>query len=189
MNTKFFHEVAFARKNHNAIWGLKDEEGILITDELGIKELGVRHFRNIFRDDLMTNIEAQLKVVRLFPSFINGDERESFTCQISLDEIESALKYFKKDKAPGPDGWPVEFYLAFFDILGPELLDLVETSRIEGRVSPSLNSTFIALIPKKENPSTFSDFRLISLCNLVYKLISKVAAQRLKPFLDRHISP
>ena len=66
-NTKFFHEVAFARKNHNAIWGLKVEEGILITDELGIKELGVHHFRNIFRDDLMTNIEAQLKVVSLFP--------------------------------------------------------------------------------------------------------------------------
>ena len=97
----------------------------------------------------MTNIEAQLKVVHLFPSFINGDERESFTCQISLDEIESALKYFKKDKAPGPDGWPVEFYLDIFYIFGLELLDLLETSRIEGRVSPSLNSTFIALIPKK----------------------------------------
>ena len=96
---------------------------------------------------------------------------QSFTCQISLDEIESSLKYFKKDKAPGPDGWLVKFYLAFYDILGPELLELVETSQIEGRVSPSLNSTFIALMHKKENPSTFSDFRPISLCNLVYKLI------------------
>ena len=188
-NTKFFHAVASPRKNHNAIWGLEDESGILITNDLGIKELGVRHFRNIFQDDHLTNIEAQMKVVRLFPSFINDDERESFTCQISLEEIESTLKSFKKDKAPGPNGWPVEFYLAFFDILGPELLDLVETSRKEGRVTPSLNSTFIALIHKKENPSTFSDFRPISLCKLVYKLISKVVAQQLKPFLDRHISP
>ena len=106
-----------------------------------------------------------------------------------MEEVESSLKYFKKDKSPGPDGWPVEFYLDFFDILGPELVNVVETSRREGRVTPSLNSTFIALIPKKEKPTSFVDFRLISLCNLVYKLISKVAAQRLKPFLDKFISP
>ena len=124
-----FHAMASARKNHNAIWGLEDESGNLITDELGIKELGICHFRNIFQDDHRSNIEAQMKVVLLFPSFLNVEERESFTSQILLEEIETALKSFKKDKAPGLDGWPVEFYLAFFDILGPELLDLVETSR------------------------------------------------------------
>ena len=72
---------------------------------------------------------------------------ETFTCHISPEEVELALKYFKKDKSPGPDGWPVEFFLAFFDLLGSELVNMVETSRMEGRVSPSLNSTFIALIP------------------------------------------
>ena len=181
-NTKLFHAVASARKNHNAIWGLEDEDGNLIFDDSSIKDMGVRHFKKIFQDDHLTNIEAQLKVIRLFPSFINSDERESFTCQISLEEVESALKSFKKDRSLGLDGWPVEFYLALFDILGPELVNVVETSRREGRVTPSLNSTFIAPIPKKEMPTTFSDFRPISLCNLVYKLISKVAAQRLKPF-------
>ena len=73
--------------------------------------------------------------------------------------------------------------------MGPELVNVVETSKKEGRVTPSLNSTFIALIPKKEKPISFTDYRPISLCNLVYKLISKVAAQRLKPFLDKFISP
>ena len=56
-------------------------------------------------------------------------------------------------------------------------------------MAPSMNSTFIALIPKKEIPISFADFCPISLCNLVYKLISKVAALRLKPFLDKFISP
>ena len=112
----------------------------------------------------------------------------SFTSQITLEEVERALKSFKKDKSPGPDGWPMDFFLAFFDLLGSELLNMVESSRIEGRVIPSLNSTFIVLIPKKENPLTFADFRPISLCSLVYKLISKVATLHLKLYLDKFIS-
>ena len=73
--------------------------------------------------------------------------------------------------------------------MGHKLVKVVETSRNDGRVAPSLNSTFIARIPKKENHVSFADFRPISLCNLVYKLISKVAAMRLKPYLDKFISP
>ena len=68
-------------------------------------------------------------------------------------------------------------------------MHLVEESRLSGRVLPSLNSTFITLIPKKDKPSTFDDFRPISLCNLIYKLIAKVVANRLNPFLDKFISP
>ena len=119
---------------------------------------------------------AQLKFIRLFPSFISAEESESFTCQISSAEVEAALKSFKKDKSLGPDGWPVEFYLDFFEILGPDLVKVVESSKREGRVAPSLNSTFIAFISRKEKPISFADFQPISLCNLVYKLISKVPA-------------
>ena len=102
--------------------------------------------------------------------------------------VEKDLKLFNKDKAPGRDGWPVEFYLFFFDLLKNELLSAVDTTRVTGIIPASLNSTFIALIPKKDNPQTFADFRPICLCNLLYKLISKVIAVRLKPFLDSGIS-
>ena len=64
----------------------------------------------------------------------------------------------------------------------------MDCARVSGFVPPSLNSTFLALIPKKERPSTFADFRPISLCNLLYKLISKIIAVRLKPHLDTHIT-
>ena len=62
-NTKFFHVVASARKNHNAIWGLEDEVGNLVVDDLDIKALGVHYFKKIFADDHLTNIVAQLKVI------------------------------------------------------------------------------------------------------------------------------
>ena len=72
--------------------------------------------------------------------------------------------------------------------MGKDLLKAVEYARKSGRIAPSLNSTFLALIPKKDKPTIFADFRPISLCNLIYKLISKIIAVRLKPHLDSHIS-
>ena len=69
-----------ARKNHNAIWSLEDEVGNLVIDDQGLKTMGMQYFKNIFADDNLTNIVAQLKVIRLFPSFINPEERESFSC-------------------------------------------------------------------------------------------------------------
>ena len=62
-NTKFFHVVASAQKNNNAIWGLEDEVGNLVVDDLDIKALGVWYFKKIFVDDHLTNIMAQLKVI------------------------------------------------------------------------------------------------------------------------------
>jgi len=82
----------------------------------------------------------------------------------------------------------MEFFLHFFKLLGKDLLVAVDFARIYGDITPSINATFLPLIPKKDKPVTFLDFQPISLCNLVYKLISKVIAIRLKPFLNMHIS-
>jgi len=56
-------------------------------------------------------------------------------------------------------------------------------------ILPSLNTTFITLIPKAEESNTPDKYRPIALCNVIYKLISKVLANRLKPLLPILISP
>jgi hypothetical protein len=82
----------------------------------------------------------------------------------------------------------VEFFAHFFYLISEDLLALVESIRTGGRMAGNLNSTFLALIPKSNKPQTFGDYRPISLCNLVYKLISKVIANRIKPILSRNLS-
>ena len=78
---------------------------------------------------------------------------------------------------------------ALFNLLGGDILAAAELSRLEGRMEGTLNSTFISLSPKKDKPLSFLDFRPISLCNLINKLITKIDALRLKSFLDKAISP
>jgi hypothetical protein len=82
----------------------------------------------------------------------------------------------------------VEFFLAFFDLLGEDILGLVEESRRKGRVSGALNATFVALIPKSDKPDSFGGFRPIALCNLVYKIITKIISARIKNSLSVGIS-
>ena len=169
------------------IWSLKDNDGNSVQEEEALKELGRSHFSHIFCDDKQTCLLAQLKFVMLFPIMIPPDEAHGLVDPVTLSEIEGALKSFKKDRSPGPDGWLVEFFLYFFDLVGKDLLYAIDCARVSGHITPSINSTFLALIPKKEKLVSFLDFRPISLCNLVYKLISKIIAVRLNPFLDSHI--
>jgi hypothetical protein len=87
------------------------------------------------------------------------------------------LHNFQKNKIPGLDGWNIEFYLSFYDLIGKDLLVVVEESHREGHMHAPLNSTFISLIPKSNTPQCMDEFRPISLCNCIYKIVAKVIAR------------
>ena len=108
--------------------------------------------------------------------------------EISEEELKVALQSFQKDKSPGPDGWTIKLFIDLYDLLGANILKVVEDTHLFCKISACFNSTFIALIPKVDNPKTLHDFRPISLCNCIYKVITKVIARRLKDLLSDHIS-
>ena len=107
--------------------------------------------------------------------------------RLLFDEIKDVLAMFKRDKSPSLDGWIVEFFTTFIYLVGEDLVEMIEESRKLGSVTGSLNSTFLALIPKENKPTNFRDFRPISLCNLCYKLISKVITNQIKPILSSNL--
>ena len=88
------------------------------------------------------------------------------------------------DKAPGPHGMTALFYRKFWDIVKEELTFMVNKFLFERTLANGLNDTNICLIPKTAKPNDMVQFRPISLCNVCYKIISKVLCQRLKKVLS-----
>ena len=91
-------------------------------------------------------------------------------------------------KSPGPDGFPAHFFQHKWDICGEDLTRMVLKVLNGDDIPTEINSTFIVLIPKVQNPVSLNQFRPISLCNVVYKVISKALANRLKRVLPDIIS-
>ena len=106
-----------------------------------------------------------------------------------MEEIKNALWSLKAFKAPGPDGLHAGFFHRFWLIVGNLVIDLVKKVFVERKVPEFLNRTQFVLIPKIQGLETLGNYRPISLCNTVYKVITKVIVARLRPYLDKLISP
>ena len=109
---------------------------------------------------------------------------ESLMKPFTAEEVREALFMMGANKAPGLDGLTAGFYQYHWEELGPGVTAAVLDFLNGGDMPECINRTRIVLIPKVKHPQEMKDFRPISLCNVVYKICSKVLANRLRGFLD-----
>lgn len=128
------------------------------------------------------------QVLACIPPLVSREMNEQLMGPILLEELERIVFHMRKGKAPGPDGFLVGFFQEFWDIIKLDLLEVIQKSQRNKQMLRALNATFIALIPKCEGADRLGQFCPISLCNLIYKIISKLIAERLKKCLGAIIS-
>ena len=104
------------------------------------------------------------------------------------NEVIDALFMMHPEKAPRPDDMTTLFFQHSWHIIKKDLVDMVNNFLVSGILDPRLNITNICMIPKTEWPTRMTELRPISLCNVGYKIISKVLCQRLKICLPSLIS-
>ena len=110
---------------------------------------------------------------------ITDEENDRMTTVPTGEEIYQTLKSMNPQKAPGPDGLLGVFYKDCWDLVGDDVVASVQSFFTAGYLLKETNYTYVVLIPKHNQAVTSQDFRLISLCNLSYKLISKILANRM----------
>ncbi|KAL0456049.1 UNVERIFIED_CONTAM: LINE-1 retrotransposable element O protein [Sesamum latifolium] len=92
-------------------------------------------------------------------------------------------------KSPGSDGFPHSFYKQYWHIVGKQVIEAILHFFSSENIVQAINHTYISLIPKSSKADSVDQFRPISLCNTTYKVISKILADRIKPHLEKIISP
>jgi len=142
------------------------------TKWLDIEEEGVNYFGSIYKAKRRTTTAEVLGLSNFFPNFVNPKDNQNLMEEVGREELLTVLQSFEKDKSPGPDDLLVEFFLGHFDFVEEDLRKVIEESRSTRKILAAYNATFISLITKSDNPTSFDKFRPISLCNCIYKNIS-----------------
>ena len=187
-NTSFFHVSTVMRRHRNKIRCIKDTVGNWLTEENKIKEYIRNGFKSFYTMEL--TLSARTSDVSTFSCyFLTLEDRAKIDCKVTVEEIGSRLWALKPFKAPGPDGLHARFYQHFWLEVRSSVCEEIKRIFERGVVPSYLNETLISLIPICQNPESLSNYRPISLCNSIYKVVSKIIMAHIRPYLNNLISP
>lgn len=187
-NTSFYHISALTRRKRNLITSVKNGAGDWIMEERGV----MNFFREGFYKLYTTAQElasGNFSYNSHWQAKISEEESASISHLVTEEEIFAALWSLKAFKAPRLDGLHAGFFQRFWITVGDSVREEVKKAYRERKIPKYLNNTSIVLIPKVQGPESIGNYRPISLCNSIYKIISKVLVGRIRPLLDRIISP
>eukprot|EP00253_Pinus_taeda_P012133 PITA_12133 len=166
----------------------RDENGRILQTHEEIDAVLVKHFLDIAKENFLERKPFIKNLVKHIPKLVSREDNGNLNRPVTEQEISEVLKETQNGKAPSPDGFNVDFFKSCWNIVKEDIVEIVEDSRRNKTILKALNTSFIALIPKQDNAQTPERYRPIALCNVVYKIISKVVANRLKPLLPTLIS-
>lgn len=118
-----------ARRHGNSIPILINDRGDQCLSLQEILRESLHFFQTLFREDSQGEVEVENQVLACIPSLVIGEMNEKLLCPILLEELKRIVFHMRKGKSLGSDGFPVEFFQEFWDIIKLDLLDVVQESQ------------------------------------------------------------
>ena len=138
-----------------------------------------RYVKGYFESRFGVNERFRLNLDRVCFKTVTNDDNDMLCSNISKSEILD-VSQCDSSKCPGPDGYNFFFVKNNWDIVGEDIVGAIMSFQSTGFIPTGCNASFITLVPKKDNPSNLNEFRPIFLVGSVYKIISKILANRIK---------
>ncbi|KAA3487156.1 reverse transcriptase [Gossypium australe] len=174
-NTAYFHKCASVRRWANTVNKLVLDDGREITNDTEISEIATEYFEDLFASKGISNPH---KVLEGIGSNISHEINEGLLSPFREEEVWTALKGMGPTKAPGSDGFPALFFQKFWHIVGKEVMEFCLSILNGNKGADLVNAIEIVLIPKIPNPTSLVNFKPISLCSVLYKIVAKTIANR-----------
>ena len=176
-NTRFFHLVANGKHRKQHIYKLENDQGVVVGDDQ-LKSHITQFYKNLFETPDTSEITLMEDKISDIPQ-VFLEKNDVLISEFTESEVRDAVFQMEHNKAPGPDGFPVEFYQVFWNVIKDDLMALFSDFHREDLNLYSLNFGIITLIPKIQDATKIQQYRPICVLNVSFKIFTKVATNRL----------
>ncbi|KAL9687786.1 hypothetical protein QQ045_032193 [Rhodiola kirilowii] len=183
-NTSLFHASIKARRAKNKI-NLQLGDDNYTNDRDAIGSAAVHFYKSLFCG---YTPPPPRRVFAVLDPVLCKEDSEAMCTNPGYNEVHEIILGMNKDSSPGPDGFTGQFYSHCWDVIKSDLMEAI-TGFFGGLQLPvAFSSTYLTLLPKVPNATAIDQLRPISLCNFCHKIISRILASRLAPWLPKIIS-
>jgi len=167
---------------------MRGADNVVVTDIILICSSWQSFYGDLFTASAV-DLDVQRDLLNNISSFIPASEISICEGPLASDEVFAALQGMARGKTTGSDGLPAEFFLTFWDVLGADLVDVLNASFDSGLLPSSCRSAIISLSFKKGDRLLHKNWRPISLLNVDYKLCARTLAGRLLGIIHHVVAP
>ncbi|XP_058754722.1 uncharacterized protein LOC131627879 [Vicia villosa] len=182
-NSRYFHTVMKRGLRRNYLGHISSTNGIISKVE-EVKEVIFEHLESKFKE----SVEPRPGLDGDIFNKLNLEDKNSLEVPFEENEIKEAAWSCDGSKSPGPDGYSILFYKKCWEIVKSDVISCFRELHSGSCLSKSITSSFLALIPKSNNPLGLDEYRPIYLVGSILKSISKVLAGRIKKVIGKVIS-
>lgn len=183
-NNKIFHNSIRVRKAQNTIREIRSSNGVRLVSHGEIKVEAESYFLEFLNQNLDSYQGVSVEELEELMKYrCSETESSKLETEATEEEIRKVLFSMPSYKSPGPDGYPSELFRTAWPVIGHDFIVAVQSVFRYGFLPKGVNSTILALVPKRDDSMEMKDYKPIDCCNVLYKVVSKILANRLKSIL------